>query len=95
MANEPTRASLSLKGLRSGAVGEKDTWGDRETLIYAMVQWSRRRRGAMEAVREQATRQLYREGAREESIEAELDPPDTSAAHSPRARANGRVTRQY
>ena len=64
-------------------------------LIYAMVQWSRRRRGAMEAVREQATRQLYREGAKEESIEAELGPADTSAGRSPRARANGRVTRQY
>jgi hypothetical protein len=46
-------------------------------LIYATVQWSRRRRGAMEAVREQATRQLYREGAREESIEGKLDPADT------------------
>jgi hypothetical protein len=64
-------------------------------LIYAMVQWSRRRRGATEAVREQATRQLYREGAREESIEGELRPADTSAAHSPPARANCRVTRQY
>jgi hypothetical protein len=35
-------------------------------LIYGTVQWSRRRRGPTQAVREGATRQLYREGAKAE-----------------------------
>ena len=35
-------------------------------LIYGTLQWSRRRRGPIQAVREAATRELYREGARAE-----------------------------
>jgi hypothetical protein len=35
-------------------------------LIYGTVQWSRRRAGRMDAVREAATRRLYREADREE-----------------------------
>jgi hypothetical protein len=38
-------------------------------LIYGTLQWSRRRRGATQAVREASTRQLYREGARAEKRE--------------------------
>ena len=35
-------------------------------LIYGTLQWSRRRRGPTQAVREASTRELYREGARAE-----------------------------
>ena len=38
-------------------------------LIYGTLQWSRRRRGPTQAVREAATRELYREGARAEKRE--------------------------
>jgi hypothetical protein len=38
-------------------------------LIYGTLQWSRRRRGPTEAVREASTRELYREGARAEKRE--------------------------
>jgi hypothetical protein len=41
-------------------------------LIYGTLQWSRRKRGPTQAVREEATRELYREGARaEKRAEAE------------------------
>jgi hypothetical protein len=40
-------------------------------LIYGTIQWSRRRRGPTEAVREGATHQLYREAAEAEK----RDPP--------------------
>ena len=35
-------------------------------LIYGTLQWSRRRRGLTQSVREASTRQLYREGAQAE-----------------------------
>jgi hypothetical protein len=38
-------------------------------LIYGTLQWSRTRRGPTQAVREEATRELYREGARAEKRE--------------------------
>jgi hypothetical protein len=38
-------------------------------LIYGTLQWSRRRRGPTQAVREASTRRLYREGARAEKRE--------------------------
>ena len=38
-------------------------------LIYGTLQWSRRRRGPTQAVREASTRELYREGAKEEKRE--------------------------
>ena len=38
-------------------------------LIYGTLQWSRRKRGPTPAVREEATRELYREGARAEKRE--------------------------
>jgi hypothetical protein len=38
-------------------------------LIYGTLQWSRRKRGLTQAVREEATRELYREGARAEKRE--------------------------
>jgi hypothetical protein len=38
-------------------------------LIYGTLQWSRRRRGPTQAVREASTRELYREGARAEKWE--------------------------
>jgi hypothetical protein len=44
-------------------------------LIYGTVQWSRRRRGPTQAVREGATRQLYREGAKAEKREARSASP--------------------
>jgi hypothetical protein len=40
-------------------------------LIYGTLQWSRRRRGPTQALREEATRELYREGARTEKREQE------------------------
>ena len=48
-------------------------------LIYGTVQWSRRRRGRTEAMREEATRRLYREGAKEEALEADLSPAEAPA----------------
>jgi hypothetical protein len=48
-------------------------------LIYGTVQWSRRRRGRTEAIREERTRRLYEEGAKEEELEAELSPADAPA----------------
>ena len=36
-------------------------------LIYGTMQWSGRRRGPTQAVREASTRELYREGARAKS----------------------------
>jgi hypothetical protein len=41
-------------------------------LIYGTIQWSRRRRGPTHAEREEATRQLYREGAKAEEREAAM-----------------------
>ena len=38
-------------------------------LIYGTMQWSGRRRGPTQAVREASTRELYREGARAEKRE--------------------------
>ena len=38
-------------------------------LIYGTLQWSRRRRGPTQAVREASTRELYREGAKAEKRE--------------------------
>ena len=43
-------------------------------LIYGTMQWSRRRHGPTEAVREGATRQLYRDGAKAEEREAGSPP---------------------
>jgi hypothetical protein len=48
-------------------------------LIYGTMQWSRRRRGPTQAVREASTRQLYREGAEAEKREEAGSPP---AEHS-------------
>jgi hypothetical protein len=58
-------------------------------LIYGTIQWSRRRRGPTEAVREGATRQLYREAAEAEKREAGMqargrEVPTESAAAAPR-----------
>ena len=39
-------------------------------LIYGTIQWSRRRRGPTQAVREESTRRLYREGDKAEKREA-------------------------
>ena len=38
-------------------------------LIYGTLQWSRRRRGPTQAIREASTRELYREGAKAEKRE--------------------------
>ncbi len=46
-------------------------------LVYATVEWSRRRKGTMDAVREQATCRLYREASNEEALEADLAPANT------------------
>ena len=45
-------------------------------LLYGTIQWSKRRTGRTEAVRDQATRRLYQEAAKEESVEASLAPTD-------------------
>jgi hypothetical protein len=50
-------------------------------LIYGTLQWSRRRRGPTQAVREASTRKLYREGARaEKREEAGKAPADENPA---------------
>ena len=63
-------------------------------LIYGTIQWSRRRRGPTEAVREGATRQLYREAAKAEAQEGRNPAPrrevPTSAAGA--ARQNDRAS---
>jgi hypothetical protein len=64
-------------------------------LIYGTIQWSRRRRGPTEAVREGATRRLYREGAKAEAREAGKPPPGRevpTAAVTGAARQNGRAS---
>src|SRR4051812_49522379 len=43
--------------------------GDRRSVSYGTLQWSRRRRGSTQSVREASTRQLYREGAQTEKQE--------------------------
>jgi hypothetical protein len=57
-------------------------------LIYGTLQWSRRRRGPTQAVREASTRELYREGARaeqrEEAGEARAEGTPTSQPPRPR-----------
>jgi len=50
-------------------------------LIYGTLQWSRKKRGPTQAVREASTRQLYREGAEAEKREEAGLPP----ANTPRA----------
>jgi hypothetical protein len=57
-------------------------------LLYGIMQWARRPRGATEAVREEATRQLYREGAKEKEVELDPAPP-----RSPEARQRPAPTR--
>jgi len=53
-------------------------------LIYGTLQWSRRRRGPTQAVREASTRKLYREGARaEKREEAGKAPADENPASRP------------
>jgi hypothetical protein len=44
-------------------------------LIYGTVQWSRRSPGPTQAMREDATRQLYREGAKAKKREARSASP--------------------
>jgi hypothetical protein len=48
-------------------------------LVYGAVQWSRRRGGRIDAMRQAATRNLYREGAQEERLEHGLVPADVAA----------------
>ena len=43
-------------------------------LIYGTIQWSRRKRGPTQAVREDSTRRLYQEGAKAEKREAKGAP---------------------
>jgi len=43
-------------------------------LIYGTIQWSRRKRGPTQAVREDSTRRLYQEGAKAEQREAKVAP---------------------
>jgi hypothetical protein len=52
-------------------------------VIYGTVQWSRRRAKTSDAVREAATRRLYREADREEAMEQEPAPAGTAAATAP------------
>jgi hypothetical protein len=53
-------------------------------LIYGTLQWSRRRRGPTQAVREASTRRLYREGARaEKREEAGKAPPEERPTSQP------------
>ena len=50
-------------------------------LIYGTLQWSRSRRGPTQAVREESTRALYREGARAEEWEDASKAPAGGKAH--------------
>jgi len=56
-------------------------------LIYGTLQWSRRRRGPTQAVRD-STRELYREGARAEKREEAGKAPagENHASRPPRTR---------
>jgi len=51
-------------------------------LIYGTLQWSHRRRGPTDAVREASTRQLYREGAKAEKRQEEADGAPVQASAS-------------
>ena len=55
-------------------------------LIYGTLQWSRRRRGPTQAVREASTRQLYREGAKAEKREEARVVPENPTSRPPRER---------
>ena len=57
-------------------------------LIYGTLQWSRRRRGPTQAVREASTRELYREGARAEKREeaGKAQAGENHASRPPRMR---------
>ena len=57
-------------------------------LIYGTLQWSRRRRGPTQAVREASTRELYREGAKAEKREEAGKAPagENHASRPPRMR---------
>ena len=57
-------------------------------LIYGTLQWSRRRRGPTQAVREASTRELYREGAKAEKREESGKAPagENHASRPPRTR---------
>jgi hypothetical protein len=48
-------------------------------LIYGTVQWSSRRRGRIDAIRESATCSLYRKGAKDERLENDPVPADVGA----------------
>ena len=64
-------------------------------LIYGMMQWSRRRRGPTQTVREASTRELYREGARAEKREeaGEASAGGISCSHQPRRTRHLRASR--
>src|SRR3954463_3646217 len=53
-------------------------------LIYGTLQWSRRRRGPTQAVREASTRQLYRDGAKAEKREDARVVPENPTSRQPR-----------
>jgi hypothetical protein len=78
MTNCPKRPGRSLEKTRARVTPSHVTAHDPEivgpvlllaVLIYGTLQWSRRKRGPIQAVREEATRELYREGARAEKRE--------------------------
>ena len=53
-------------------------------LIYGTVRWSGRKRGPSQAVREESTRQLYREGAKAERREEGRVVPENATSRPPR-----------
>src|SRR3954463_2144177 len=57
-------------------------------LIYGTLQWSRRRRGPTQAVREASTREVYLEGAKAEKREESGKAPagEKPPGHPPRQR---------
>ena len=55
-------------------------------LIYGTVRWSGRKRGPSQAVREESTRQLYREGAKAERREEGRVVPENATSRPPRQR---------
>ena len=68
--------------------GDRRSGASAGGLIYGTLQWSRRRRGPTQAVREASTRELYREGARAEKREEAGKAPagEKPASRPPRMR---------
>ena len=66
---EKSRARVHPSDVFAHDHGDRRSGASAGGLIYGTLQWSRRRRGPTQAVREASTRELYREGAKAEKRE--------------------------